>query len=94
MWIIFEGKKIVFVKYDIKNQNWLEKIKDFSENSLFDWILLLVGVKKKQVHPALLRRDFAIDSPVIRKHITVLYKKLCSALDNGHERAKVLIKEW
>jgi hypothetical protein len=92
--IVFDGKKIVFVKYDIKNKVWLESIRDFSENSLFDWILLLVGVKKKQVHPTLLRRDFAIDSSVIRKHITVLYKKLCSALDNGHERAKVLFNEW
>ena len=92
--IVFDGKKIVFVKYDIKDKKWSENIREFSENSLFDWILLLVGVKKKQVHPSLLRRDFAIDSPVIRKHITVLYKKLGSALDDGHERTKVLFNEW
>lgn len=92
--IVFDGKKIIFIKYDTREKTWTESIKDFSENSLFDWILLLVGVKKKQVHPLLLRKDFSTDSPVIRKHITVLYNKLCFALDNGHARAKILFKEW
>ncbi len=92
--IIFDGKTIIFVKYNYVECVWKESIKDFSENTLFDWILLLVGVNKKQVHPDFLNRDFSIESPTIKNFISVLYKRLCYTLDNGHARVKMLFNEW
>jgi len=92
--IVFDGKAIIFVKYDEVNDVWIDDIKDFSENSLFDWILLLVGVNKKQVHSSLLKRDFSIDSPVIKSYISALYRRLCYTLDNGYIRPKILFNEW
>lgn len=92
--IIFDGKTIIFINYDEINNVWKESIKEFSENTLFDWILLLSGVNKKQAHPDLLTRDFSIDSIVVKNFISVLYKRLCYALDNGNSRVKVLFNEW
>ena len=92
--IIFDGVKLIFIKWDQKVLGWDHKIKEFNENSLYDWILTLSGARKKQVSASILRKDFAIDKDVAVNFISTFYDKLIHNLNNGHERVSMLFNEW
>jgi len=92
--ILFDGKSIAFIKYSNEKKEWEKEIQDFSENSLYDWLLLLIGASKKQVSARLLKRDFALGRSISRKMVSVFYEKLTKYVKQDRSRVKMLFDEW
>ena len=89
--ILFDGKTIVFYKYDSKNGDWIEEKEIFDESSLHTWLLYLSGSVKKEVSPLLLKNDFSLNKKVPVDFITSLYSTL---IESDNIRVSMLYDEW
>lgn len=89
--ILFDGKTIVFCKYDDNTSDWKEEKTSFSKDSLYSWLLYISGSVKKEVSPLLLKNDFSLNKTIPINFITVLYKNLLSSKD---ARVEMLYNEW
>ncbi len=90
--IVFDGIKIVFVRWNSKTAQWESNTKNFDIIALYDWILLLSGATKKQVSPIYLNQDFSLDSDTAVTLISTLYNKL--EMNFHDERISMLFNEW
>lgn len=89
--ILFDGKTIVFFKYNSFSKTWNEEKNNFSKNELYNWLLYISGSIKKEVSPLLLKNDFSLNKTIPITFITTLYKNLIST---KNQRVKMLYNEW
>jgi len=89
--ILFDGKTIVFYKYNSKNEDWVEEKEIFNEDSLHTWLLYLSGSVKKEVSPLLLKNDFSLNKTVPINFITSLYNNF---IKSDSSRVSMLYNEW
>jgi hypothetical protein len=92
--VIFDGKNIVTVRYDVGKKSWIKERREFSETTLYDWLLLLIGALKKQVSVTRLRNDFALENETAQAFVKILYEKIRRATTDGHPRVNMLFNEW
>jgi hypothetical protein len=90
--IIFDGLTFIRITRDFENEGWYLEQYPFDEQSLYYWITLLVGLKKKILSLSNIRNDFSIDRRITIQSVMALYNKLNENFDN--ERIKMLFGEW
>jgi type I restriction-modification system DNA methylase subunit len=91
--IIFDGKNIVFIKYDQENNSWKTDCRTFDVFTLYDFLLLLSGLFKKTMSSNFLKQDFSMETELAKDVITILYIKLNENLDKN-KRIRILFSEW
>jgi len=87
--ILFDGKQIIIIKK--RKGEWEVNWFPFNETSLFEMLLLLINLDKKRLTPESLQKDFDTQSPVGRKIIQLLFKKISSTTNR---KSLTLYKEW
>jgi len=90
---IFDGKFLIFVRWDKERNDWIDDVMPFNEFALFEWVLLLTGTLKKRASIETLKRDFGLSSRIAREFIVVFYRKLIHTLSNNG-RVRMLFDEW
>ncbi len=88
--VIFDGVKIVFIKYEI--DHWNYSACTFNTFALYDWLILFIDLMKKPYSARLMELDFSSDSAIATEFISKMYSKLNSNFDNP--RIKMLFNEW
>jgi len=92
--VIFDGTILVTITWDSEKETWVREKEDFSESSLYNWLVLLLGAFKKQVSVESLNNDFTLENPLARDFVSTLYEKIRLAYMNNNQRVKMLFHEW